>query len=260
MSEQAKQTMGPGLLLSMADGCATLTLNRPERHNSLSQEDMVALRDALLQLDKDDSLRVLVLTGAGEKSFCSGAFLDEVADRSFKGNPFEALTDTLENFRLPTICMLNGSVYGGGGELSLCCDFRIGVEGMRMFVPPAKLGIHYPEKGLMRMITRVGLSAAKRIILAVETFDAKAMLEMGFIDYLVPREQLAHRTRQLAQDLTALAPLSVQTMKASLNELARGEADSAVIRSRIAQCWGSQDHKEAVRAMAEKRKPVFQRK
>lgn len=260
MSEQAKQTMGPGLLLSVADGCATLTLNRPERHNSLSQEDMVALRDALLQLDKNQNLRVLVLTGAGEKSFCSGAFLDEVADRSFKGNPFEDLTDTLENFRLPTICMLNGSVYGGGGELSLCCDFRIGVEGMRMFVPPARLGIHYPEKGLMRMITRVGLSAAKRIILAVETFDAKAMLEMGFIDYLVPRDQLAHRTRQLAQDLTALAPLSVQTMKASLNELARGEADSAVIRARIAQCWGSQDHKEAVRAMAEKRKPVFQRK
>lgn len=260
MSEHAIQTLGDGLLLNIADGCATLTLNRPERHNSLSQEDMLALRNTLVELDRDQSLRVLVLTGAGEKSFCSGAFLNEVADRSFKGNPFEDLTDTLENFRLPTICALNGSVYGGGFEVSLCCDFRIGVEGMRMFVPPSRLGIHYPEKGLMRMITRVGLSAAKRIILAVETFDAQAMLHMGCIDYLAPRNQLAARTRAMAQDISALAPLSVQTMKRSLNELARGETNSDAIKARIAQCWNSQDHKEAVRAMAEKRKPAFQQK
>ncbi len=260
MSEPTMQTLGAGLLLSVDDGCATLTLNRPERHNSLSQEDMLALHDALVALDKDPGLRVLVLTGAGEKSFCSGAFLNELADRSFRGNPFEDLTDTLENFRLPTICALNGGVYGGGGEVSLCCDFRIGVEGMRMFVPPSRLGIHYPEKGLTRFITRVGLSAAKRILLAVETFDATAMLDMGFIDYLVPRDQLAMRTRQLAQDLAALAPLSVQHMKRSLNELARGDADSEAIKARIAQCWNSQDHKEAVSAMTEKRAPVFQQK
>lgn len=260
MPEYVAEKFGPGLRLYVEDGCATLTLNRPERHNALSQDDMDTLRNALITLEKDESLRVLVLTGAGEKTFCSGAFLDEVADRSFKGNPFEDLTDTLEKFRLPTICMLNGSVYGGGGELSLCCDFRIGVEGMRMFVPPARLGIHYPEKGLMRFINRVGLGAAKRILLAVEVFDAQAMLEMGFIDYLVPRDQLAHRTQQLAADIAALAPLSVQSMKQSLNELARGEANHDAIKARIAQCWNSHDHKEAVRAMAEKRKPVFQLK
>ncbi len=260
MSEQAKHQLGAGLLLNISGACATLTLNRAERHNSLSQEDMLALRDALVALDRDASLRVLVLTGAGDKSFCSGAFLNEVADRSFKGNPFEDMTDTLENFRLPTICAFNGSVYGGGFEVSLCCDFRIGVEGMRMFVPPSRLGIHYPEKGLMRLITRVGLSAAKRIILTVETFDAQTMLHMGFIDYLVPRDQLAARTSQLAADLAALAPLSVQTMKQSLNELARGEANSETIKARIAQCWNSQDHKEAVSAMAQKRTPDFQQK
>lgn len=260
MPDAAIQTLSDGLLLDISGGCATLTLNRPERHNSLSQSDMVTLRETLAQLDKNPDLRVLVLTGAGEKSFCSGAFLDEVASRSFRGNPFEDLTDALENFRLPTICAFNGSVYGGGGELSLCCDFRIGIEGMRMFVPPARLGIHYPEKGLMRFITRVGLNAAKRILLAVETFEAKALLDMGFIDYLVPREQLVSRTRALVAELSALAPLSVQHMKASLNELARGAADPDVINARIAQCWNSQDQREAVRAMAEKRKPRFQQK
>ena len=254
------KTLADGLLLSLSGDCATLTLNRPERHNSLSQEDMVALTSALEMLEKEPDLRVLVLTGAGEKSFCSGANLNNLADRSFKGNPFEELTDRLENFRLPTICALNGGVYGGGGEIALCCDFRIGVEGMRMFVPPARLGIHYPEKGLARYLSRLGLGAAKRILLAVENFDDKGLLDLGFLDYLVARENLVHRTETLAADLAALAPLSVQNMKRSLNELARGEADSDAIRERIAQCWNSQDHREAVSAMAEKRKPRFQQK
>lgn len=252
-----KKDLG-GLFAEINGDCATLTLNEPERHNSLSQSNMVTLTQALRDIENDPALRVVVLTGTGEKSFCSGAFLDELAGRVFKGNPFEELTDTLENLRLPTICAFNGSVYGGGAELSLCCDFRIGTPGMRMFVPPAKLGIHYPEKGLGRFISRVGLGAAKRILLAVETFDANALVQMGFVDYLVPREELAARTAQLARDLAALAPLSVQNMKRSLNEMARGAVDSEAIKRRIALCWNSQDHREATKAMAEKRPAVFQ--
>lgn len=245
------------LLLKIDGACATVTLNHPERHNSLSQDDMNGLKDLLSELDRDPALRVLVLTGAGEKSFCSGAFLDEVTTGGFTGNPFEELTDAMENFRLPTICAFNGSVYGGGAELSLCCDFRIGIEGMRMFVPPARLGIHYQAKGLSRFISRVGLNAAKRILLAVETFDAPGMMQIGFLDYLVPRDQLAARTAALAAALAALAPLSVQGMKRSLNETARGAADADEIKRRVALCWNSEDHAEAVRAMAEKRPPVF---
>lgn len=260
MPEKTKQRDVGGLLVEIDGDCATLTLNEPARHNSLSQTNMVNLTQALRDLDFEPDLRVVVLTGAGEKSFCSGAYLDEIAARTFKGSPFEELTDALENFRLPTICAFNGSVYGGGAELSLCCDFRIGVTGMRMFVPPARLGIHYPEKGLGRFISRVGLGAAKRILLAVETFDAQALLQMGFIDYLVPREQLAVRTALLSRELAALAPLSVQNMKRSLNEMARGAADSEAIKRRTAECWNSQDHREATRAMAERRPPVFQQR
>lgn len=260
MSKTPAQKDLGGLLLDIDGPRATVTLNRPERHNSLSQADMAALTELLRQLDNEPELRVLVLRGAGEKSFCSGAYLNEVADRSFKGNPFEELTDAMENFRLPTICAFNGSVYGGGGELALCCDFRIGVEGMRMFVPPARLGIHYPEKGLGRYISRLGLNAAKRILLAVETFDAPQLLQIGFLDYLTPRPALAQRTSELAYALTALAPLSVQNMKRSLNEIARGAIDPEEIKRRIALCWNSQDQTEAVRAMAEGRPPVFRQR
>lgn len=255
--QSGAQEWPEGLQVAITGARATITLNRPERHNSLSQGDMVGLTETLQTLEKDPDLRVVVLTGAGEKSFCSGAFLNELEDRKFKGNPFEDLTDTLENFRLPTICAFNGSVYGGGAEISLCCDFRIGVEGMRMFVPPAKLGIHYPEKGLRRFVSRVGLGPAKRILLTVETFDDAALSAIGFLDYLVPRAELAARTDALVADITGLAPLSVQTMKQSLNEIAREQVDSEKIKQRIALCWNSDDQREAVAARAEKRSPIY---
>ena len=260
MTDKSHTGSSNGLILAIADGCATITLNRPERHNALSQQDMEALSETLKEVDQNQELRVVVLTGAGEKSFCSGAFLDDLAGGKFKGDPFQDLAATLENMRLPTICVFNGSVYGGGVEISLCCDFRIGQKGMRMFVPPARIGIHYPENGLRRFISRLGLGATKRIILAVETFDSNALVEIGFLDYLVPPEDLADRTNALVQDLKKLAPLSVQTMKSTLNEIARDEVDSEKIKERIALCWNSEDTREAMKARKEKREPVFRQR
>ncbi|MBV1876958.1 MAG: enoyl-CoA hydratase/isomerase family protein [Pseudomonadales bacterium] len=248
-----------GLILEIEGGCATITLNRPERHNALSQQDMDDLCETLEVVNANVELRVLILTGTGEKSFCSGAFLGDLADRKFKGDPLQRLAETLENMRLITICAFNGSVYGGGVEVSLCCDFRIGVEGMRMFVPPARLGIHYPEKGLQRFISRLGLGVTKRILLAIETFQSHTLVDIGFVDYLVQRDNLQERSHKLAAELMQLAPLSLETMKATLNEIARGEVDADKVRSRISLCAKSVDHQEAMRARAEKRPAVFTR-
>ncbi|MBV1907576.1 MAG: enoyl-CoA hydratase/isomerase family protein [Pseudomonadales bacterium] len=254
------ETESTGLILEIEDGCATITLNRPQRHNALSQVDMDNLCKTLEEVGNNPELRVLVLTGTGEKSFCSGAFLGDLANRKFKGDPLQKLAETLENIRLPSICAFNGSVYGGGVELSLCCDFRIGIEGMRMFVPPARLGIHYPVQGLNRFVSRLGLGPAKRILLAVETFDSTTLSEMGFLDYLVNPAKLTERTQALVSELKKLAPLSVQTMKATLNEIARHDIDPDKIKARIALCGKSDDHKEALRARAEKRDPVFKQR
>ena len=260
MSEPAESSENPRL--GFEGWRATLTLSRPDRHNALGLDDIAAFMAALNRVERREDVRVLVVTGAGDQTFCAGFALDEVGgrDREVRASgysPLEALAERLESVAVPTVCMLNGSVYGGGGELALCCDFRIGVRGMRMFVPPARLGIHYPPSGLRRYVERLGLSPAKRILVACETLDDAELHRIGFLDHLVAREELAARTDALVAELAALAPLSVRHMKASLNEIARGTLDPEIARERMRLCWGSADHQEALAARKEKRKPVF---
>lgn len=236
---------------------ATLTLDRPERHNSLDGDDLGELRRLLGQIENTEGLRVLILTGAGDKTFCAGFALDKIAEQDWKDRPFESAVAKLEQCALPTICALNGGVYGGGAELALACDFRVGIEGMAMFVPPARIGIHYPASGLRRYIERLGLNAAKRILLSCEKFDGAELLRIGFLDALVPAAHLDAHVDDLASRIAALAPLSVQGMKRTLNEIARGSLDPAEAAARTEACWRSDDHQEGLAANAERRPPVF---
>ena len=130
----------PGIRLVRDGYLASVTLDRPERHNALEASDVDRMLDILDEIDSDDSIRVAVLTGAGDRTFCSGASLDQMSTGQMSGRRFDTLTDRLAALRVPTVCALNGDVFGGGAELALCCDFRIGVEGMRMSVPAAVWG------------------------------------------------------------------------------------------------------------------------
>lgn len=236
---------------------ATLTLNRPDRHNSLGGDDLAEFKRLLDRVEETGGLRVLVITGAGDKSFCSGFALDQIADQDWKDRPFESAVERLEQLSLPTVCALNGGVYGGGVELALTCDFRVGVEGMAMFVPPARIGIHYPVSGLRRYVERLGLNAAKRILVSCEKFDADELLRIGFLDAVVPAAGLASHVDDLTGRLAALAPLSVQGMKRTLNEIVRGSLDPAAAAARLEACWRSDDHQEGLAAHAARRPPVF---
>lgn len=236
---------------------ATLTLNRPERHNSLDGDDLGEFKRLLDQIEKTDDLRVLVITGAGDKSFCSGFALDQIADQDWKDRPFESAVERLEQLSVPTVCALNGGVYGGGVELALTCDFRVGVESMAMFVPPARIGIHYPVSGLRRYVERLGLNTAKRILVSCEKFDANELLRIGFLDAVVPAAGLGAHVDELSARLAALAPLSVQGMKRTLNEIARGSLDPDDAVARLEACWRSDDHQEGLAAHAARRPPVF---
>ena len=131
-----------------------IVLNRPEAHNALDQAAMRELGGLLADWAGRD-LRALVLTGRG-RSFCAGASLGDVAGQDWSENPLTAACDALEAFPAPTIAALNGGVYGGGVEIALACDFRVGVTGMRAFAPPARLGIHYEPAGVRRAIERLG--------------------------------------------------------------------------------------------------------
>ncbi|TNE39924.1 MAG: enoyl-CoA hydratase/isomerase family protein [Alphaproteobacteria bacterium] len=248
--------MSASFHITIENSTLSVRLDRPEKHNMLDPALMFELRDALLAAAKDTSIRVMTLTGTG-KSFCAGADLGKIGKYNFDENPFEQLTWEIENLPFPTICALNGGVYGGGTDLALSCDFRIGVTGMKTFIPPARLGIHYPPVGLNRAVARLGLGPAKRLFLACETLQAEEMKEIGFLDYLVAPEDLKEKTASLASNLTALAPLSVSGMKATLNEIARGEFDMARARERQARCLASDDFVEGKAAMTEKRPPAF---
>ena len=248
---------GP-VLVALAGPVATLTLNRAERHNSLDSADLAAFGTVLDQIAADAAIKAVILTGGAARSFCSGASIGDLDRGDWTGGPLERLVERLETVPQPVICALNGGVYGGGVEIAMACDLRIGVEGMRCFVPPARLGIHYPISGLQRFIARAGLNVAKRLLLSVEELDAADMLRLGLVDRLVPPAELMATATALAERIAALAPLAVQGMKQSLNELARGTLDAAAAEARIARCWASADHAEGKKAFAEKRAARFE--
>ena len=233
-----------------------IALNRPEAHNALDRAAMGELTALLADWAGRDDLRAVVLTGRG-KSFCAGAALGEVAAADWTDNPLTRLCDALEAFPAPTVAGLNGGVYGGGVELALACDFRVGVTGMRAFVPPARLGIHYEPAGIRRALDRLGSQATRRMFLLAETFDAEALLACGFLDHLVPPDALEAKLTDLADTLAGLAPLAVRGMKRTILELSAGRLDAEAARARVTACFASADHAEGLAAWAERRPPVF---
>jgi enoyl-CoA hydratase/carnithine racemase len=243
--------------LTIDENVARLTLNNPARHNALEHGDMLAFIAALDQVAADPRLRLLVITGRGEKSFCAGASLSQLDSGEFQSDVYEQLTAKLEALPLPTICALNGSVYGGGVEIALCCDFRIGLRGSRMFVPPARLGLCYPLTGLRRFVSRLGMATSKRLLVGGETLIAEEMWRVGFLDYLVDRQDLDSTLQALVDRLTGLAPLAVQAMKQLINQIGGGDYDASRAADLYQQCLNSQDLQEGLRANREKRLPRF---
>lgn len=235
---------------------ATITFHRPEKHNALEIIDLNALDETLTRLAGQADIRVLVLKATG-KSFCAGVDFGSVAGHDWRDNPLERVTDRLESLPFPTLCVLQGGVYGGGTDLALACDFRLGVTGIKCFVPPAKLGIQYHAHGLKRAVTRLGLGPAKRLFLATETFDDAEMLRTGFVDWLVSPEQLEERADTLAASLAGLAPGALRGMKQSLNEIAATLFDERAARDRAAASFRTEDFQEGRRALADKRAPAF---
>jgi enoyl-CoA hydratase/carnithine racemase len=246
-----------GFELTTADGVARIMLTRPEQHNALGSADIAALCEALTAVDADAGVRVLLLTGAGERSFCSGASLKEFASGAMSGELFSTLTDALAGLEIPTVCALNGDAWGGGAELALCCDYRLGVEGMRLRIPAARIGLCYPVAGLQRYVERLGLDAATRLLVAAEPFDHAGLLAIGFLHRVLPREGLAAAAETLSAELATLAPLPVRAMKRILGQIARGPLDRASADAAVQTCAASADLQEGLLAQREKRSPRF---
>lgn len=260
------QEASPPLLIK--EGArATIRLNRPRHLNRLQAEDLDILLGLFEQVEADADVRVVVLTGTG-RAFSAGYDLGSIAERSKgaegasadepgAGSAFEVVVNRLEDLAVPTICRLNGGVYGGSTDLALACDFRIGIDTSEMFMPAARLGLHYYPSGIKRYVSRLGADNARRLFLTAEKISAPEMLRIGYLTAMVPAEALDEEVDRLASLLAGNAPVAMRGMKRAINEFARGALDEQAAADRHRASMRGAEIKEGVKAFAEKRPPRF---
>ena len=260
MSDAAKASTP---VLSIDGARATIRLNRPKHLNRLQPDDLETLLKLFGRLEADSAIRVLVLTGTG-RSFSAGYDLGSIAERAAgageqhtAGSVFEVVVNRLEDLPLPTICRLNGGVYGGSTDLALACDFRVGVDSAEMFMPAARLGLHYYNSGIKRYVSRLGADNARKLFLTAQKIDAQEMLRIGYLTGLAPFEALDEEVDKLASVLAGNAPVAMRGMKRAINEFARGQLDEAAADQRARDSMRSAEIKEGIKAFAEKRAPKF---
>jgi enoyl-CoA hydratase/carnithine racemase len=236
---------------------ATIRLRNPAYANRLSPADLDVIRTHIETVNANAHVLVLKFIADG-KYFCSGYDISSLAaDAAPSSMYFGDTVDIVERARPVTIAAINGGVYGGGTDLSLACDFRIGVPDANMFMPAAKLGLHFYPGGMVRYITRLGLNNAKRLFLCCEKILAPEMLSIGFLNEIVTADQLHNRVDALSAQLASMAPIALVGIKKHLNLIARGHIDEAAIRAAVLHSEQSQDMKEGALAWKEKRAANF---
>lgn len=236
---------------------AQITLNNPAKRNALTQAGMSQFHQHLQAVRADSHIRVLIVTGAGDKTFCAGASLEQIEAGIITSETFQSLADDLASLPLPKIAAFNGDAYGGGVEIGLCCDFRIGPPEMKLMVPAARFGLCYPYNGIRRFVQRLGPDVAKRLLVAAQPFDAQALLQAGYLHSLVTPENVMREARKQARHLAALAPLAVSAMLQICDGVATGELAEDQVHSWIRECNESHDLTVGLRAAVERTTPEF---
>jgi len=255
MSTDAKAGQAPQL--SVEGAVATVRLARPAQANRLSPQDLATLREHIATVNADDAVLVLRILAEG-KYFCSGYDISALADADAPSSLYFGETiDVLEAARPVTIAAIQGGVYGGGTDLSLACDFRIGTPESNMFMPATRLGLHFYPGGLRRYVSRLGLDTAKRLFLTAEKLDADEMQRIGFLTALVPADALTHRVEALTAQLVQMAPIPLLGVKRHLNLIAQGDVQVPAIEAAVRHSERSHDIAEGALSWKEKRAPRF---
>lgn len=248
-------------LLHCSGPVATLCLRRPSQRNRLTDDDLLRLLTKLAQVNTDPDIRLLVLTadtsGQRKPVFCAGYDIGGFDSGTHDPLLFERVADALEALRPITLCALNGSVYGGATDLVLACDLRIGLAGCEFRMPATALGLHYYPGGLRRYATRLGANLARRAFLTAQALPFEALQAASLFVSLPHAEAFDAEVQALAQAIAQLAPRALQHTKQSLNELAAGRFDEAVLRERETASLNSADFAEGRNAFAERRAPRF---
>jgi len=248
------------------DKVAVITINRPDKLNALNKTVHAEGVAALDELRRDDSVRVVVITGAGEKSFIAGADISEFAGQTpvSQRDLFHEKTffNSIDVFPKPVIAMINGFCLGGGCELALACDIRIASENARFGQPEINLGIMPGGGGTQRLTHLIGEGRAMEIILTGDMIDAPTALQFGLVNHVYPLAELEAKTMELANKIAGKAPVALQLCKEAVKFAAKSNLDEGLRREvdLFAICFSTEDKEEGVAAFLEKRKPDFRGK
>jgi enoyl-CoA hydratase/carnithine racemase len=256
----------PKMIARREGGVGWMIFNQPEKHNAVSYEMWLAVPKIMAAFEADDEVRVIVLTGAGEKAFVSGADISEFEERRSAEESIkvydaagEAAQRALIEATKPTIAMIRGICIGGGLAIALNTDLRVCSDNSVFAVPAARLGLGYKYPGIKRLVDIVGPAFAKEIFFTAAKFTAEDARIMGLVNRVVPEPELEARVRSLAAAIAANAPLTVKAAKLAI-DAAVEDAERrrlAEVDAAIKTCFASEDYIEGRRAFMEKRKPVF---
>ena len=252
-------------LLAKKDGAlGWLVFNNPERRNAVSLDMWQAIPPALEDFEKDTTIRVVVLAGAGDKAFISGADISQFEkQRSSKEqvqryeDVSEAALAKLGGCEKPVVAMIRGYCLGAGINVANGCDLRIAAEDARFGIPAGKMGLGYRASSMKGLVDAVGAPFAREIMLTARQFSAAEALHMGLVHRVVPVAELESFTRKYCEDIAANAPLTLRAAKRTIREVSKREYDVELCKSWVRECFESEDYAEGRRAFMEKRKPQF---
>jgi enoyl-CoA hydratase/carnithine racemase len=262
----SREYAGGKMLAARRDGVGVMTFNQPSKHNAISVEMWGGLGQILDEFAADDSVRVVVLTGAGTRAFVSGADISQFEQQRSNADAQRAYDEQtsvgrrkLSSFPKPTIARVRGYCLGGGLAIAMQTDLRIASSDSQFGIPAARLGIAYGLEGLRNLVSLVGPANARMIMYTGERFGADEALRIGLINRVVAPDDLETNVYELAQTIANNAPLSVAASRLTINQLlldAQDRDEAAVARASVA-CFDSADYREGRAAFLEKRKPQF---
>ena len=255
------------MLAHVDGGIGWMTFNNPERRNALSYEMRLAILTILDTFEADPRVRVVVMKGAGDKAFVSGADISQFD--AMRATPeqqaeYERVSTAAqlryETITKPLIAMIRGFCLGGGLQTALCADIRIASDDSQFGIPAGRLGIAYAPRSVAKLVATVGPAYAKEILFTARRFNAEDALAMGLVNRVVPHVDLETTVREMAETIAANAPLSIMAAKHTVNEMVkdRAERDDDANKAVIERAMASDDFKEGRKAFLEKRKPVWQ--
>ncbi|MEM3612910.1 MAG: enoyl-CoA hydratase-related protein [Candidatus Bathyarchaeia archaeon] len=255
------------IMYEKSEGIATITINRPEALNAFNAEVVSEIMQALDDVRADENVRVVVLTGAGEKAFSAGADIKAMKGmNALKARELsqmgEKLCSALENLEKPVIAAINGYALGGGLEVAMACDLRIASENARMGQTEINIGLIPGWGGTQRLTRLIGTTKAKELIFTGKMIDAKTAEQLGLVNMVVSQEKFREAVRQFALELAQKAPVALKVAKALINKGAEISLDAAIALERegFGVVASTEDLQEGVSAFIEKRKPVFKGK